>query len=169
MHVVKPDGHGLEVQLLRPIDWLAETGAAAGGTIRLQIDELGIDGPATVLSIDDCPAIRPGPGHVVTGTFAHDPSDNLINVQVEGEPEPIGHDGRTYRRRSSIVSPCSPKSERSSTDRCVAFKIGVSFGTACDRNSYHSFGFNAVSEKRSERTAWRFMHICSATSYHDEP
>jgi len=90
LHMVKPDGHGLEVQLLRPIDWLVETGAAAGGTIRLQIDELGIDGPATVLSIDDCPAIRPGPGHVVTGTFAHDPSDNLINVQVEGEPEPIG-------------------------------------------------------------------------------
>ena len=27
---------------------------------------------------------------MVTGTFAHEPSDELLNVRIEGEPEPIG-------------------------------------------------------------------------------
>jgi len=90
LQMVKPDGHGLDVELLRPLSWTVETGAEPGGTIVLQVPELGIEGPAEVLAVEPCPPIRPGRGHVVTGTFAHEPSTDLINVLVEGDAEPIG-------------------------------------------------------------------------------
>ena len=64
--------------------------AAAGVVLWLDMPELGATGPALVLSVEACPAVSKGFGHVVTGTFAHEPDAPLVNVLIEGQTEPIG-------------------------------------------------------------------------------
>ena len=46
-------------------------------------------GWASLTDVDENVAIQPGPGNVVTGTFAH-VSDAVIDLQIEGQPKPIG-------------------------------------------------------------------------------
>ena len=65
-----------------PIWW------AAG--VRLEMSEMGVSGLARITGAEAAPAIEGGPGHVVTGIFAHPPSRRVIDVALEGEPEPIG-------------------------------------------------------------------------------
>jgi hypothetical protein len=89
--MLKADGDRLDIELLRPLDWLAARGAAVGRTIHLDLSELGAEGAAEVLAIEPCPPIPAGLGRVVTATFAHGTSSQqLLNLQVEGEAEPIG-------------------------------------------------------------------------------
>ncbi|MBQ8285846.1 MAG: hypothetical protein IJZ10_06045 [Thermoguttaceae bacterium] len=49
--------------------------------IWLELPEMGVLGWATLEEIDDEIAIQPGPGNVVTGTFAHI-SDAVIDLQI---------------------------------------------------------------------------------------
>ncbi|MGL4460991.1 MAG: hypothetical protein ACRC1K_02480, partial [Planctomycetia bacterium] len=88
--MTKADGGGLDVHLLRPLDWIASTGAAVGRTVHLDLAELGAAGPAECLSIGPCPAIEPGAGNVVTGLFRHHSVSNLLDLYVEGDPTPTG-------------------------------------------------------------------------------
>jgi hypothetical protein len=88
--MVKANGKRLDVQLARPQAWIDGVGAAVGGTVDLDLPELGAYGEADVLAIESCPPLADGPGQVVTGTFAHEPEDNLLNIVVEGDPTPIG-------------------------------------------------------------------------------
>jgi RHS repeat-associated protein len=85
----KKDGSWADVVLLRPFAWLEGSSARVGGTLEIAVPECGIDGHAVVLSIDPCPAICPGPGRVVTGTFRHS-SARIVDVYVEGQSAPIG-------------------------------------------------------------------------------
>ena len=100
----KPDGSDLTITLLRSVEWLIErtpgwslTELEASGKIAgkghpeviLDLAEIGAAGPATILSVDPCPTIEPGPGRVVTGTFQHSSAD-VIDLYVSGEPKPIG-------------------------------------------------------------------------------
>ncbi|MGL4461000.1 MAG: hypothetical protein ACRC1K_02525, partial [Planctomycetia bacterium] len=88
--MTKADGGGLDVHLLRPLDWIAAAGAAVGRTVHLDLAELGADGPAECLSIGPCPEIEPGAGNVVTGLFRHHSVSNLLDLSVEGDPTPTG-------------------------------------------------------------------------------
>ncbi|MEM6798175.1 MAG: polymorphic toxin-type HINT domain-containing protein [Planctomycetota bacterium] len=88
--MTKPDGKRLDIGLLRPAGWVAKRGAAAGATIHLDLEELGAKGPAEVLAVGPCPPIEPGAGEVVTGTFAHEASHQVLDVRIGGEAEPIG-------------------------------------------------------------------------------
>lgn len=83
-------GGTVELQFLRPLTWLADHAAQQGGIIAVDMPELGAVGTARVLSIEPCPPIRPGRGHVVTGRFSHRSSGDLLNLYLEGEPQPIG-------------------------------------------------------------------------------
>ena len=92
LRMQKGDGSRLDVVLLRPLDWLEEYGAGPGATIYLDLPELGAEGLAEVLSVDACPQIPPSPSpdcRVVTGRFTHE-SAKIIDLQIEGLPEPIG-------------------------------------------------------------------------------
>jgi len=80
----------LRIELLRPLDWIAGHEAAAGQTIELDLPELSAKGPAKVQTVKPCPRIHGGPGQVVTGTFVHQSSLQILNLQIEGEDEPIG-------------------------------------------------------------------------------
>jgi hypothetical protein len=78
-----------DITLLRPVDWLEACQAQVGSDIHLTVEEQGLDGPATVLAIDPCPTLPPGPGRVVTGTFTHI-RDGILALQLDGDQEPIG-------------------------------------------------------------------------------
>ena len=60
----------LNIELLRPLEWLSFYEVAVGRTIDLDLSEMGAEVGAEVLAVEPCPPIQPGPGNVVTGTFA---------------------------------------------------------------------------------------------------
>lgn len=90
----RPPSGRLEIELLRPLTWIEAQQATIGSSIWLDLPELDAVGEATVHNIDACPSIPKGPGRVVTGTFAHPVSDNVLNVRLEGEDTPIGVTGQ---------------------------------------------------------------------------
>jgi hypothetical protein len=89
LRAAKADGSWAEVELLRPAWWLEQQASRVGGTIELNVPECGIEGRAEVLAIGPCPAIAPGRGQVVTGTFKHR-SARLVDLYVAGQQSPIG-------------------------------------------------------------------------------
>jgi len=90
LRMQKATGKTLDITLLRPTTWIESTGAVVHKTIHLDMHEMDAVGPAEVVAIQPCPEIKPGPGQVVTGTFSHEPDDNLVNVYIEGLDAPIG-------------------------------------------------------------------------------
>ena len=79
----------VDLRLLRPDAWFEENDVEVGGTVHLEMVELGAVGPAEVLEIGPCPPIQPGEGGVVTGTFASEHTGELAEIAVEGLDEPI--------------------------------------------------------------------------------
>ena len=61
----------INIHLLRSLDWIEDYGAHVGGSVFLDMPEMGAEGLAEVLSIEPCPEIEAGAGRIVTGTFAH--------------------------------------------------------------------------------------------------
>jgi hypothetical protein len=86
----KAHGRLLYAALLRGPGWLEEHQVRVGGTVWLDMPEMGARGWAKVLALGPCPPIDPGPGQVVAGTFRHEPDDSALDVRVEGLAEPIG-------------------------------------------------------------------------------
>ncbi|MDF1743637.1 MAG: type IV secretion protein Rhs, partial [Gimesia sp.] len=84
----KANGKRLDMQFLRPLEWMKANGAQLGATIDLDLPEFGAKGPAKVVSIKACPSIKSGPGNVVTGKFIHESDGNLINLRIKGQQEP---------------------------------------------------------------------------------
>ncbi|ODA36608.1 polymorphic toxin-type HINT domain-containing protein [Planctopirus hydrillae] len=74
--------------LLRPAAWVMEHAATPGETIFLNLPEIGIEGPAQVVSIEDT-FVVPGPGRLVTGVFRHQ-SGSILELKIEGEHQPLG-------------------------------------------------------------------------------
>lgn len=85
----KSDGSMSDVRMIRPASWLTERNVHAGGTVDIEVPECGIDGVASVVHVDDCPSIQPGPGRVITATFKHQAAA-IIDIKIEGESKPIG-------------------------------------------------------------------------------
>ena len=72
-------GVDYDLAFLRPLSWIKSTEAKVGGSIHMELDEMGLNGPAEVVAIDTCPDIEADDGtgrNVVTGTMAH-PGDNI--------------------------------------------------------------------------------------------
>lgn len=88
----KKSGLGLWIKLLRPQTWIDEHQAAVGSTIFINLAEMGAVGEAQVNEIGPCPAIEPGTGPVVTGTFQHqaDARTRLVRLVLEDQPESTG-------------------------------------------------------------------------------
>lgn len=114
----KPDGSDLQIEMLRPAEWLADHAISqidletpgwfvreqllldssrweeglVGRTIELDLPELGAAGPAKVLSVQPCPVIESTSDdgrQVVTATFQHS-SARVLDLYIDGEPKPIG-------------------------------------------------------------------------------
>ena len=74
LELERPDGSLAEVELIRPLWWLEQTGAAQGGTIHLEVTEAGLAGrKARILSLSDDVTVdsRMARGAIVT---ADDPA-----------------------------------------------------------------------------------------------
>jgi hypothetical protein len=85
IELVKPSGKMLQATMVLSPEQFEEEYEAKTGTIELDRPELGAEGTARVLRISPCPTIEPGPGHVVTATFKHQPEGELLTVTVAGE------------------------------------------------------------------------------------
>ncbi len=86
------DGTHLDVQFLRPPEWLKEYGVKPGETVELDLTESGAAGRAEGVSMEPCPEIAPPPSpkcRLVTGTYAHESAD-VRELVIEGREEPIG-------------------------------------------------------------------------------
>jgi hypothetical protein len=86
----KGNGRLLYVVLLRPLGWLESRQARVGGVLWLDLPRMGACGWSEVKGISPCPEIERGAGSVVTGTFRHEPDDNVLDVRLSGQSEPIG-------------------------------------------------------------------------------
>jgi len=89
LRMAEADGGTLDIELLRPRQWVQARRAEPGRTIAMDLSEIGAVGGARVLAVGPCPPIKTGAGRVVTGTFAHAAS-NVIDVRLDGMDEPIG-------------------------------------------------------------------------------
>ena len=76
------------MQLLRDPDWFRVHQPEVGGTIYLDMGEMGVEGDAIVEAIGPCPEIEPGEGRVVTATFHHSIGE-CLELDIEGEDEPL--------------------------------------------------------------------------------
>jgi hypothetical protein len=85
----KESGQQLDIELLRPLEWIEASGAAPGKTIFLNLHEMAAVGDAVVDSIGPCPPIAAGHGSVVTGRFSHEPEGELLSVQLDSDVPPI--------------------------------------------------------------------------------
>jgi len=88
LRMQKQHGGTLEMELLRPLSWIAARRIRTGTTVELDLPELGVSGPAQVLAVGPSPAIQRGAGPIVTGTFRHS-SKQIIDLRVEGQDAPI--------------------------------------------------------------------------------
>jgi hypothetical protein len=85
-----PDGSGdiIDVELLRPLSWLCSLGATPGAEIDFALPELGVAGPAHVISVTACPLIEAGLGRVVLATMTH-LNCEVLQVSLEGLHHPL--------------------------------------------------------------------------------
>jgi hypothetical protein len=88
----KPDGGQLDIELLRPAEWLEAVEAEPGAVLEVDLPELGAEGEAEILAVESCPPIDAPPSpdcRVITGRFCH-ASAEILDLRVTGLPEPIG-------------------------------------------------------------------------------
>jgi len=88
LRMEKDADHWSEVVLRRDEAWLGAHQVEVGGTIDLQMPEMGLSGPVQVMAVEwrpEPPRDRPR----VTGTFRHTGA-TVYDLQVEGEPAPLG-------------------------------------------------------------------------------
>jgi RHS repeat-associated protein len=90
LEMPNPDGSEdfLEIELLRPLDWLDTNGAAIGAWLDVALDDIGLRGPAVVVGIFAPPVIAPGPGRIVTGTVSH-ANGYVVRLRLSGEGDGI--------------------------------------------------------------------------------
>ncbi len=80
--VRRTDGVVVDMELIRPREWIQGGGLAVGSVLPLSIEELQVVGLATVRQIEACPEIADGAGRVVTGRFMTRQVDRLVRVEV---------------------------------------------------------------------------------------
>jgi RHS repeat-associated protein len=77
----------INIELLKPLSWMTETGAEAGKWIDFALPEVGLSGKARVVFIAECPPVKDGPGRVVLATLMH--SSAVLDIRFEGLAEPV--------------------------------------------------------------------------------
>jgi hypothetical protein len=79
----RKDGAVVEMQLLRPVEWVEILNISVGCEFKLILSEFEVDGNAVVSAIGPCCQIAEGEGSVVTGRFITRQVSNLIQVTLE--------------------------------------------------------------------------------------
>ena len=76
------------IPALRPLTWLKKNRCEIGKQFRFTLPEMGLRGPAKVISIDACPKIRMRRGRVVLATVSHFNRD-VLEIVLEGVKTPL--------------------------------------------------------------------------------
>ncbi|TWT55527.1 polymorphic toxin-type HINT domain-containing protein [Allorhodopirellula solitaria] len=79
----RKDGAVVEMQLLRPVEWVENLNLSVGSEFTLILSEFEVDGNAVVTAIGPCCEIAEGEGSVVTGRFVTRQVSNLVEVTLE--------------------------------------------------------------------------------------
>ena len=90
--ITRDDGVVVDVQLLRPDQWILENNVFVGSAIPIHIEELDVHGTATVDALSACPDLAFGGGECVTGRFVTRQVAETVRItladgtQLEGTP-----------------------------------------------------------------------------------
>ena len=87
--MTKEDRTKVSIKLLRPKWWIETREAFKGSRIYVDMAELGVEGEASVISVEPCPVISKGVGNIVTGTFRHECA-KVIDMTFEGLDHTLG-------------------------------------------------------------------------------
>lgn len=117
-----------EIHLLRPLWWIEKVGAKKGKTIHLDIPEMGKSGPTYILAVKSLPEGETYGEGTVTGTFKHT-ATNVLSLQLEGEPKPIGvtasHPFRSTDRKEWVPAGALKVGERVVTRKGTTKVVSV--------------------------------------------
>ena len=97
--VQRIDGGFIDAELLRPNSWIQANGVVAGQALPMHIEELQVDGLATITAIDACPALSSGEGSAVTGRFITRRVDEIARIEV------LGADGQIETIEGTTIHP----------------------------------------------------------------
>jgi len=90
--VHREDGAVVDIQLLRPDQWILDHDLHVGSELPIHIEELEIDGNASVTALNACPDLADGDGEVITGRFVTRQVAETIKItlmdgtELEGTP-----------------------------------------------------------------------------------
>ena len=90
--ITRSDRAVVDVELLRPDQWILDRDLFVGTAIPLRIEELRVHGVATVTALSACPDLAWGNGECVTGRFVTRRVDQTVRItlidgtQLEGTP-----------------------------------------------------------------------------------
>jgi hypothetical protein len=97
------------LQVLRSPEWLQQVEARVGAQVRLDLNEIGLHGWATITSIKPCPPLAEGNGRVVLATM-ETTANNVLEIVLKGHETrgpPGGKEeiGRKKEENASILRP----------------------------------------------------------------
>ncbi len=81
------------MEVIRSPEWMQQTECREGGRIWFVLDEIGLEGWATVKHIAPCPVVKPGLGRVVLSTLTHCNGD-VYELRLAGSSEVLEPTGR---------------------------------------------------------------------------
>jgi hypothetical protein len=79
----RDDGVVVDIQLLRPIDWIEASGLVAGCEYQVDLPHTSAKGLARVLEINPCPMLAIGDGNLVIGRFETRNAKEVVKVTFE--------------------------------------------------------------------------------------
>lgn len=88
LQMATDEGDSFDITLLRGRTWMEATGARPGVAIWVDLTELGVAGPAQVVTVDESVVVPDGPGCPATGTVLHTAS-SLVSLRLEDSNTPI--------------------------------------------------------------------------------
>ena len=80
----KDAGNWVDIEMIRPAEYWESQGATPGSYVFMEFTELESSGVALMRSIDPCPPITDGPGHVVTSRFLTRQASSLVEIEIKG-------------------------------------------------------------------------------------
>ena len=111
-----------------------------GLTVELDLAEMGAVGTGIVTDVTDCPDVKPGEGQVITATFRHPPSTDVLDVSFVDESTWKAEGGRQKAEpNSSFILPPSSFDTIGVTDNHLFWSV--------DRQEFVPIGEMEIGER----------------------
>ncbi len=90
LEMPNPDGSAdvIDLECLCSRDWVIAHGVERGAWIPFEISELDLRGPAFVVSVEPCPPLQAGRGHLVVTTLTH-LNSAVLRIGLVGQESPF--------------------------------------------------------------------------------